>query len=261
MKKNNQNNHKAEKASRKAEKATAKDAKAKGTEKDAKAKASKKRKVYEPIIFRGPRDCGLHITTSHTAKMEGMASASSSCKCNPICAKRQCVAGSICAHCFAQLHLEKPSNQKCFARNTRILKARVYDLDELPIINACFVRIEAFGDVSTVTMARNYIRLVRRNPHATFGIWSKNPAIWARAFEAEGGKPENCTFVLSSMFVNVVADATPYMAFTDHVFTVWSDEAKAKAAGYEINCGARSCLMCRKCYRKDTPFLIHELLK
>ncbi|MBR2100869.1 MAG: hypothetical protein IJ927_06110, partial [Eubacterium sp.] len=50
-------------------------------------------------------------------------------------------------------------------------------------------RIESFGDVASVTQARNYIRIIKAHPRTRFGIWSKNWGIWLVAFKKEGGKP------------------------------------------------------------------------
>ena len=52
--------------------------------------------------------------------------------------------------------------------------------------------------------------------------------------------------VFSSLFLNKESDAAGY-DFIDKVFTVY-DENTIKNQGIEINCGARSCFKCRRCY-------------
>ena len=48
--------------------------------------------------------------------------------------------------------------------------------------------------------------------------------------------------------------------FVDHVFTVY-DKDYIEANNVNVNCGARSCLGCQHCYRKDTEFYVNEKLK
>ena len=44
--------------------------------------------------------------------------------------------------------------------------------------------------------------------------------------------------------------------FVDKVFTVYAD-----CEGVEINCGARNCFECHKCYTKNKTEYINEKLK
>ena len=133
-----------------------------------------------------------------------------------------------------------------------------------------YLRIESFGDVANVIQARNYIRIIKAFPEKRCAIWTKNIAIWDTAFKAEGGKPKNTTFVLSSPYMNKPVSRTilENFPFIDHVFTVY-DKKYAKQHNIKINCGGRKCMECIikkiNCYyrvnKDNDTFYINELKK
>ena len=207
----------------------------------------------------------LHVTT-HTAgsKMEGIQSLGTSCVDNRRCRRRRKVKGSICEKCYANgLCQCRKSLTEHLIRNHEILKQRLLTWEEAASVDflTFYVRIESFGDVDSVTQARNYLRIIIMHPEIFFGIWSKNEDIWLEAFTEEG-KPKNCTFVYSSMFVNVVAeiDREKYW-FIDHIFTVWDKAhyAEVIAEHPETECAGIKCRKCLKCYKIGTSFYINEL--
>ena len=206
----------------------------------------------------------LHLVTmvkptTHTGKLEGITSVNTSAALNPICQARQQVEGSICQHCYAEslLHMRKGLADRT-AQNGDILQNYLISDDAwsfLPI-STLYARIESFGDVANVTQARNYIRIIRSHPQTRWGIWSKNAAIWAEAFQLEG-KPTNCTYVHSSMMLGQVDELpSSIVPYADHRFTVWP-----KGTDHEITCGGRRCMTCLRCYRNDTSFDVDELKK
>lgn len=218
--------------------------------------AQKKEQI--PVMQNAKEISGLHFTMEHTGKMRGMYSISTSCKLNQRCARNAEVKGSICEKCYAQRMASMYKNMEApLANNFKILTKEIVPMEKLPFINACYFRIESFGDLSTVIQARNYIRLIKKNPHVFFGWWTKNPDLLKKAIEIEG-KPENVKIIRSSMFVN--KPQKPGYDFVDAVFTVY-DEDTIKAKEININCGARSCLTCGKCYRKGGDVYINEKLK
>lgn len=206
----------------------------------------------------------IHVTThkstarSHS-KLDGLQSVSTSALANDLCAAHRNVEGSICQKCYATTMAKRFSGlNKNNMENGDLLQT--YLIGEgawalLPI-NTIYARIESFGDVANVTQARNYIRIVRSHPLTNWGIWSKNAAIWAEAFRLEG-KPSNCTYVHSSMFIDRCDDVPASIAqYVDHTFTVYN-----KKTNHEITCGGRQCATCLRCYRKDTPVEVAELQK
>lgn len=210
----------------------------------------------------------IHITKDHSGKMFGMQSISTSCLCNENC-KRYCqIEGSICEWCFVQSMLEYRANMRpCLKRNTEILTSSILNDDDLPLINACYFRFEAFGDLNNDIQLINYINICKKNPDVHFALWTKNLHILKQVFEGrfnnqKSKKPKNLVVVLSSMFVNghnsISVDQLPW--YVDKTFTVY-DKNYIKENGVEINCGAKNCLKCHKCYKKTGAVEIREQLK
>ncbi len=197
----------------------------------------------------------IHVSDSMSGKMDGIPSISTSCLCNKICIARQKNKKSICSKCFAVGTIRQYSSLgKALRSNFELLNSSVLDLGLLPRFKSTveIVRIESFGDVASVTQAINYANICKVNPHVTFAWWSKNMGICKKAFD-KVGKPENVIMVESSPMMDV--EVMPSNEYVDKTFTVFSHENP------QINCGKRSCITCRRCYRKDTEKEIYELLK
>ena len=77
-----------------------------------------------------------------------------------------------------------------------------------------------------------------------FALFTKNPGFVSRAIRLIR-KPANVQIVLSSLFMNKQARGN--FPFVDKIFTVY-DEQFIEKHGVQINCGARSCLGCQRCY-------------
>ena len=202
--------------------------------------------------------------TNHTAKMEGMASLSTS-PCNPICEARAKDPDSICSKCFARAMANRFDNFNLkLEKNAEFLSREVYAVEDMPLINYRFFRLEAFGDLTNVTQVKNYINLVKANPYTSFALWTKNPHFIAEAIKDGYTIPNNLVIIYSSPFMNAKADLKALQIkypFINKVFTVYTDETTATGNGAKINCGARSCLKCHRCYTKRTASEVNELLK
>lgn len=205
---------------------------------------------------------GLHYTTNHTGKMAGLHSLSTAVTVNPHCIKRMQNGDSICAHCFAASMMKRYQGlNNCLASNAEILTTSVLPLSVLPLIPSRYFRFESFGDIINTNQVINYFNIARKNPDTLCALWTKNPHIVAKAIEMGHDKPANLQIVLSSPLVNKPIKSTKY-GFIDKIFTVY-DKAGAKAVN--INCGARSCLACGRCYRPNPDGAkiqyVNELLK
>ena len=194
---------------------------------------------------------GVHYTTKHTAKMAKVVSLSTDINSNPVCIGRQKIAGSICSQCFAARMWDNNrgvyrSVNKAFADNTAILCGRLLTTDEIPVIDPKrFPLFEAFADLQNATQVLNYFKIARLNPGVRFALWTKNPGFVAKALTVSP-KPDNLQIVLSSMRINHAANGDAF-GFIDKVFTVYDPET-IQRDGVAINCGARSCFTCRRCY-------------
>lgn len=205
------------------------------------------------------------VCTEHTGKMEGMMSISTSCEMNDHCRKRAMIKGSICEKCFARKGFEmRPSMRAKYEHNTRLLTSRVLGDDELPILNNLVFRFESFGDLNNSTQVINYFNIARKNPETMFALWTKNPFYISNAIRDGHSKPANIIIIYSSPMIDTDINTERLLKafpFIDKVFTVYRSEKKAAEHGRVINCGTRKCLVCRRCYRKDTEREISELLK
>lgn len=207
---------------------------------------------------------GVHYCMDHTGKMSGIISLSTSVLCNPVCQRRRKEGNSICAHCFAATNMAyHKSMQKPYERNFKILNGSILDDSVIPVISSRYGRGESFGDYASVNSVINFWKLAKKNPDTQFAMWTKNLRFVAEAIENGWKKPSNVQIVYSSPFVNKTAVVPEkYAGFVDKVFTVYDKE---EAKNVDINCGARSCLACGRCYRKNPKGVkiqeIREILK
>lgn len=206
---------------------------------------------------------GLHYTTNHSGKMQGIHSLSTSVAVNPHCIERQKNGNSICSKCFSATMMKRYSALNAvLISNTEILTSGVLDWDLLPLTPTRYFRFEAFGDLINEYQVVNYFNIARKNPETLFALWTKNPRIIERALEnSDLEKPSNLQIVLSSPLINVALKTTKF-DFVDKIFSVYDKET---AKGVNINCGSRSCLGCGRCYRPNPNGerlqFINEILK
>lgn len=197
----------------------------------------------------------IHITT-HSGKLKSLQSIGTTCKTNVKCAEYAKIKGSICEKCYAKRYTDiRPGLEKCLEANTEILTKKIIPKKDLPVINACYFRFESFGDLHNATQLINYFNICKKNPDVNFALWTKNPQI---VKEVADQKPKNLQILVSSLMVNQPVDISN-MPYIDKVFTVYDKETIEKD-GININCGAKSCLTCHKCYKKGTK-IINEKLK
>lgn len=204
---------------------------------------------------------GVHYTLKHCGKMSGMQSLSTSCLCNKNCLNRVENSNLVCSHCYAQRQMKMYKNlEKCLKKNTEILTANLLTDEEIPLINAAFFRFESFGDLNNEVQIVNYFRICKRNKHVKFALWTKNPWIIAEAINNGESKPRNLQIVYSSPYLNKCDNKLNKYPFIDKIFTVYTKEY-IKANNIKINCGAKSCLSCHKCYIKSKEIYINEKCK
>jgi len=202
------------------------------------------------------------ICWNHGGKMEGMVSLSTSPLKNEFCMNRCKNADTICAHCFSMnLQSMRKELKEKLIRNTDLLCGSIIPVQDMPLLNVRYFRLESFGDLQNTIQVQNYVNLCKRNPHTTFALWTKNPFIIRNAMRDGLKKPSNLIVIYSSPMTNKQVDIDRMKAafpFIDKVFTVYDKE---HSANVEINCGARHCMSCLKCYKKRTTSVINEQLK
>ena len=212
----------------------------------------------------------LKLISTGSGKMAEVPSISTSVCLNKYCGEHAKIDGAICKYCFAMRYAKmRESLRKKLARNHEILTTRILEDKEVPIVNAQIFRFESFGDLNNTTQLRNYYKIARMNPNVKFALWTKNPSI---IVECDEQMPLNITLVMSSLFVNVSITQQQIDRFLKKcdgkvdacqvkVFTVYNKKY-ATDNNIDINCGARSCFSCQKCYHKDNgQVFIKELIK
>lgn len=206
------------------------------------------------------------ITWNHGGKMEGMISLSTSPLVNEYCRKRSENDKLVCKHCFS-MNLQKMRKElrEKLLRNTDLLTSVIVPVDEMPLLNVAYFRLESFGDLQPGRKGEiqitNYFNLCNKNKHVSFALWTKNPFVIAAAIKNGLKKPGNLIVIYSSPCLNTQIDIEKLVKvypFIDKVFTVYD---KDHAGNVEINCGANHCMSCLKCYKKRTTKIIREKLK
>lgn len=221
---------------------------------------NKKEKEITKKVFQA-------ICNNHTGKMKGMWSLSTYCGANKHCQNRHKCGNSICSECFAFAMTESKRGEALknkLIRNTELLTTEVIPVDDMPLLNVAFFRLESFGDLNNEIQAENYFNLCKRNLHTVFALWTKNPFIIRNAMKKKGvRKPKNLIIVYSSPIqnkpvdINVIKTVFP---FVDKVFTVYTEEY-INEHDVKINCGGNHCLSCLRCYRKNGETIINEKKK
>lgn len=239
----------------------------------------------------------IHGTIDHHSKMLGMQSISTTCKVNHLCkgkiygaalklfgpaadhmtakeirqaAKKYIKENplsqelSICLFCFSDSQQDAFDMSAPLIINHNILNGGIINRDWLPVINALYFRFESFGDFASVNAVINAFNLAKYNKNVNFTAWTKNPYFFKKAIEQGHKKPKNFKLVLSSQYINRPAKIPEcYADIVDAVFTVYTKEY-ADLHNITINCGARACLACLRCYtgyKKGDIKVINELLK
>lgn len=203
----------------------------------------------------------LHIT-NHTGKMAMIHSISTTCLNNKLCLARMNNNETICSHCFSVATQKRYSKlTAALQHNTEVLTSAIIPVEYLPEINDRFFRLESFGDLNNEVQVINFFNICAKNPDTDFALWTKNPWFIQKAIDLGYSKPDNLNIIFSSLFLNQVNDAfTARYTFIDKVFTVYD---KDHAGSVDINCGARDCWSCKRCYRHHSGPVeyVNELLK
>ena len=227
--------------------------------------------LLKDIINKCNEPKKLHITGNHNGKMQGIASLSTSPLLNGMCSKRCKIKDSICNHCYSMAMNKRYTNlQKALIANTETLN-QLIDKKDLPTINSKVFRFEAFGDLNTYNQCINYFNICNKNKGTTFSIWCKNIHIISHVINDIGyKKPKNLIVIYSVSLLNHSIDinkitSNPRLQFIDKVFTVYTLEYLQDNninIDQFINCGARKCIDCMKCYNKrNKTVFINEMLK
>ena len=206
---------------------------------------------------------------THSGKLEGMPSISTSCLCNKYCIERSKNPNLICYYCYSMSYCdyrktlrEKLETNYRFYTNYEIPKKAV------PLLNCLYFRFESFGDLNNVLQVKNYFTIARVNKNVKFALWTKNPWIISKAIAAGINIPKNVKIIYSIPMINTIITKELYRKikikypFVNAIFTVHEKQFVIEN-NIDINCGGKSCNACgKKCYEKTSRItLINELKK
>ena len=212
----------------------------------------------------------LAACLNHGGKMSGLISISTS-PFNPVCNKRAENVASVCHYCFSRRMMKiykalaaKLARNADWLSTVELTAADVYPFKP----KSGYFRFEAFGDLFSTLQVKNYFTIAAElgRDGIKCALWTKNPQVIKAAISEYGlVKPANLNVIYSVAGLNSNAAAAILDAFhacgydfIDKVFTVYDAE---HADGVNINCGARDCATCGKCYEKNDIKFICEKLK
>ena len=199
------------------------------------------------------------ISDAMKGKMSNMLAISTSPLLNKNCQKNCKIENSICQKCYSIVSNKMyPRLRAMIERNTEILSNNILSKVEIPFINHTIFRFEAHGDINNAKQLQNYVNIAKANKHVVFALWTKQYKIVEKFFN-KVSKPKNFVLIYSSLMKNVELKLKNFK-HVDKIFTVYSKDYIAEK-NITINCGAKSCITCRTCYKKGGAKYIREQLK
>lgn len=223
------------------------------------AKSNEGKRVDRLTVEEFEAYTGIMFSHNMSGKMEDVLAISTNCEVNPYCRARHLKGVGICNACYAQAYEKiRYSLRANTTLNAELLTQSIIPWNVIPKIYTDIVRIESFGDIANIIQAENYLRMAIVNPDVRFGWWTKNPNFIHKALQKyhNGEVPENVQVILSSITLNKEAKVNPkFKYFISKIFTVytlcWFKENNIDMHSF-INCGARSCKECQRCYHDSS---------
>ena len=190
-----------------------------------------------------------------SGKLTGIPAYNTNTKSNEFC-MRQKDTDTICGQCYSHKMLDtyRKSCIPAWQHNSDEFSDWI-DWDDLPVVNAAFVRLNGHGELINDTHYQNIIRLARKNPHTTFALWTKRASI-VRQYQARPihGMPTNLILVFSNPRIDKV------IGVPRGFHKVFNNVSKGSTEPQ--NCTGRKCMDCLACYRKDSGIdVIVEMVK
>ena len=180
-----------------------------------------------------------------SGKLTGIPAYNTNTKSNEFCI-RQKDTDTICGQCYSHKMLDtyRKSCIPAWQHNSDEFSDWI-DWDDLPVVNAAFVRLNGHGELINDTHFVNIIRLARKNPHTTFALWTKRASI-VRQYQARPihGMPTNLILVFSNPRIDKV------IGVPRGFHKVFNNVSKGSTEPQ--NCTGRKCMDCLACYRKDS---------
>jgi hypothetical protein len=184
-----------------------------------------------------------------SGKLSGIAGINTNSLSNLFCQKME-KGGSICKWCYSCSML-RGLRKNCipaWESNSIELSTKELSNSDIPKIDANIVRFHAHGELINRTHFRNFLKIAKAYPEKRFALFTK------RIHLTKGEDiPKNVTMVFSNPQMDQILEKPP-QGF-DKVFNVVTVESE------RVNCGAKSCIDCQKCFHKNGTKVIIEKIK
>ena len=175
-----------------------------------------------------------------SGKLTGIPAFNTNTVSNAFCIRQKDTA-TICGKCYSHrmLNTFRKSCIPAFEHNSKLFSEFI-EWDDLPRLNATYVRFNGHGELINSAHFDNIVRIAKKNPETTFTLWTKRASI-VRAY---GAVPDNLILIFSNPTIGKVIGVP--RAFHKVFNNVEKDSGTAQ------NCTGKRCMDCLLCYRKDS---------
>lgn len=211
--------------------------------------------------------------TKHTGKMSGIPSVSTSQIFNKACKLLSQNKQNICYYCYARKYSKLYKNLDAALLYNTLLLSFTYinpKTQAAGLANFKYVRFESFSDLQNMQHFYNLYQIAKYFNETNFALWTKRHLLVFGVMSTL--KPlKNLNFILSNFRLNDKGERIKdlFIAKFESLginpknlkyFNVFESDF-AWNNNIEINCGARSCASCLKCYKRNNIQCINELKK
>ena len=186
----------------------------------------------------------VHITNG-SGKLDSIKSINTNTVTNDFCIKMNKAKDTniICTKCYSHAMLKtfRKNCQPSFQRNSDLLSTRVLEQEELPLILDAFFRFDSHGELINVTNLINYVNIAKKNPHCSFGLWTKRKDIINRYFK-DNDCPPNLILIYSNPKISNILSKPP-----KHFHRTFNNVLEHEEVERQ-NCTGQQCKNCLLCY-------------
>ncbi len=167
----------------------------------------------------------------------------------------------ICAKCYSQ-NMLKSFRKNCipaFEYNSKLLSRDILRKNQFPNVKNDIVRINAHGELINEFHMINIRIFCLLNPKKVIVLYTKVLSLVNKVLDMFD-KPNNLIVVYSNPIIDKPINKIPKddkFRYVDKIFNVLDKNTD----NIKINCGARNCNVCRKCYNMHKDNIIYEQLK
>ena len=185
----------------------------------------------------------VHISKM-TGSLDGFKAISTNTVTNDFCIKMNKAKDNvICSKCYSHTMLKgfRKNCQPSLQRNSDLLSTRVLEKDELPLILDAFFRFDAHGELINITNLINYVNIAKKNPHCSFGLWTKRKDLINRYFK-DNDCPPNLILIYSNPKISNILSKPP-----KHFHRTFNNVLEHEEVERQ-NCTGQQCKNCLLCY-------------